>query len=174
MTVRATLDPEMQSVAATALQRALEAFDRKQGAWRGTGLQLTEPQLGYWREALSELPMSRKINLDGRWYPAVVLGFKGDSAIIGIEGVPDDPRGHYISYKDVTWAHKKTNEESTQYKAKRAQDILSLGDVVYVRALLDEDKEFKRWTLRQISEVQGGVYGHGRQHWARSCHARWF
>ena len=46
MTVRATLDPEMQSVAATALQRALEAFDRKQGAWRGTGLKLTEPQLG--------------------------------------------------------------------------------------------------------------------------------
>ena len=69
--------------------------------------------------------MSRKINLDGQWYPAVVLGFKGDSAIIGIEGVPDDPRGHYISYKDITWAHKKTNEEGAQYKAKRAQDILS-------------------------------------------------
>ena len=66
MTVRATLDPEMQSVAATALQRALEAFDRKQGAWRGTGLKLTESQLGYWREALAVLPMSRRINLDGR------------------------------------------------------------------------------------------------------------
>ena len=32
---------------------------------------------------------------------------------------------------------------------------MSLGDVIYVRALLDEDIEFKRWTLRQISEVQG-------------------
>ncbi len=155
MTVRATLDPEMQSAAATALQRALEAFDRQQGTWRGTGLKLTEPQLTNWREAVSELPMSRKINLDGQWYPAVVLGFKGDSAIIGIEGVPDDPRGHYISYKDVTWAHKKTNEGDTQYKAKRTQDILSLGDVIYVRALLNENNEFKRWTLRQISEVQG-------------------
>ncbi len=155
MTVRATLDPEMQSVAAAALQRALEAFDRKQGAWRGTGLKLTEPQLGSWREALSELPMSRKINLDGRWYPAVVLGFKGDSAIIGIEGVPDDPRGHYISYRDVIWAHKETNDESTPFKAKRAQDLLEMGDVIYVRALLNENNEFKRWTLRQISEVQG-------------------
>ena len=33
MTVRATLDPEMQSVAALALQRALEAYDRRQGVW---------------------------------------------------------------------------------------------------------------------------------------------
>ncbi len=32
---------------------------------------------------------------------------------------------------------------------------MSLGDAIYVRALLDENKEFKRWTLRQISEVQG-------------------
>ena len=155
MTVRATLDPEMQSIAAMALQRALEAYDRKRGAWRGTGLNLTEPQLVFWREALSELPMSRKINLDGLWYPSVVLGFKGDSAIIGIERVPDDPRGHYISYKDVTWAHKDTNDESAPIKAKRAQDILSIGDVIYVRALLDANDEFKRWTLRQISEVQG-------------------
>ncbi len=155
MTVRATLDPEMQSIAAMALQRALEAYDRKRGAWRGTGLNLTEPQLVFWREALSELPMSRKINLDGLWYPSVVLGFKGDSAIIGIEGVPDDPRGPYISYKDVTWAHKDTNDGSAPIKAKRAQDLLSIGDVIYVRALLDENDDFKRWTLRQISEVQG-------------------
>ena len=56
MTVRATLDPEMQSIAAMALQRALEAYDRKRGAWRGTGLNLTESQLVFWREALSELP----------------------------------------------------------------------------------------------------------------------
>ena len=155
MTVRATLDPEMQSIAAMALQRALEAYDRKRGAWRGTGLNLTEPQLVFWKEALSELPMSRKINLDGLWYPSVVLGFKGDSAIIGIEGVPDDPRGHYISYEDVTWAHKDTNDGSAPIKAKRAQDLLSTGDVIYVRALLDENDDFKRWTLRQISEVQG-------------------
>ena len=37
MTVRATIDPEMQDVAAVALQRALETYDRAQGVWRGTG-----------------------------------------------------------------------------------------------------------------------------------------
>ena len=155
MTVRATLDPDMQGVAAIALQRALEAYDRKQGAWRGTGLKLGETQLRDWRKALSELPMSRKIFLDGQWFPAVVLGFKGKSAIIGIESVLDDPRGHYISHKDITWAHKETNDKITPVKAKRAQDILQLGDAIYVRALLNENNEFERWTLRQISEVQG-------------------
>ena len=155
MTVRATLDPDMQGVAAIALQRALEAYDRKQGAWRGTGLKLGETQLRDWRKALSELPMSRKIFLDGQWFPAVVLGFKGKSAIIGIETVSDDPRGHYISHKDITWAHKETNDKITPVKAKRAQDILQLGDAIYVRALLNENNEFERWTLRQISEVQG-------------------
>ena len=155
MTVRATLDPEMQRVAAVALQRALETYDRKKGVWRGTGLKLKETQLGNWRKALSELPMSRKIFLDGQWFPAVVLGFKGKSAIIGIESVPDDPRGHYISHKDVTWAHKESNYESIPAKAKRAQDLLQLGDAIYVRALLNENNEFERWTLRQISEVQG-------------------
>ena len=48
--------------------------------------------------------LSRKINLMANGFSH---GFKGNSAIIGIEGVPDDPRGHYISFKDVTWAHKK-------------------------------------------------------------------
>ena len=155
MTVRATLDPEMQSVAALALQRALETYDRRQGVWKGTGLKLMDEQMENWRNALAELPLSRKINLDGQWFPAVVLGFKGNSAIIGIEGVPDDPRGHYISFKDVTWAHKKSDSTINPPKAKKAQDLLSLGDVVYVRALLNENKEFERWTLRQISEVQG-------------------
>ena len=59
MTVRATLDPEMQSVAALALQRALETYDRRQGVWRGTGLKLMDEQMENWRNALAELPLSR-------------------------------------------------------------------------------------------------------------------
>ncbi|MEC8197433.1 MAG: transglycosylase domain-containing protein, partial [Pseudomonadota bacterium] len=36
MTVRATVEPEMQIKAAEALRRGLEDYDRKQGVWRGT------------------------------------------------------------------------------------------------------------------------------------------
>jgi len=36
LSVRATIDNEMQPVAATALQRQLESYDRSQGVWHGT------------------------------------------------------------------------------------------------------------------------------------------
>ena len=38
MTIRATVEPELQERARLALQRALESYDRNQGVWRGTGV----------------------------------------------------------------------------------------------------------------------------------------
>ena len=37
LTVRATIDHEMQPIAANALRRELEQYDRRRGIWRGTG-----------------------------------------------------------------------------------------------------------------------------------------
>ena len=37
LSVRATIDPEMQDIAARSLQRELERYDRGRGRWRGTG-----------------------------------------------------------------------------------------------------------------------------------------
>ena len=52
-------------------------------------------------------------------------------------------------------ASKQKADGSLGPKAKRAPDLLSLGDVVLVRALLDEAGAFERWSLRQVSKVQG-------------------
>ena len=46
LTVRATIDPEMQAEAADALRRGLERYDRSQGVWRGTGKTIPVEQLG--------------------------------------------------------------------------------------------------------------------------------
>ena len=43
--VRATIDPEMQLVAAASLRKALEDFDRGQGLWRGSGMNLAPEAL---------------------------------------------------------------------------------------------------------------------------------
>lgn len=40
LTIRATVDPELQSAAADALREALEQYDRGRGVWRGTGEEL--------------------------------------------------------------------------------------------------------------------------------------
>ena len=159
MTVRATVDPEMQVEAAKALRRGLEEYDRKQGVWRGTGKTIVADQLGSeaaWREALASVDVPRDIDLDGPWYPAVVLRVGKNDARIGIEGIEEDSDGHWIAAEDVKWARKLLEDGELAKTAKVAGDLLSVGDVVLIRALTKEDGSFDRWTLRQVPEIQGG------------------
>ncbi|MFT7059275.1 MAG: penicillin-binding protein 1A [Pseudorhodobacter sp.] len=157
LTIRATVDPELQSVAAKALQDGLERFDRGQGIWRGTRKVIAPDLLATeesWRAALAEVEAPRDV---AGWYPAVVLLLGEKSARIGIEGVADDEDGHFIPPEDVTWARKRQADGRLGSRAKVASDLVSVGDVVLVRQMTsDKDGSFIRWTLRQVPEVQGG------------------
>ena len=158
MTVRATIDPEMQGVAAVALQRALETYDRAQGVWRGTGQKIDTDLIGddvALRAALRAVKVPRNIDLDGKWHPAVVTLIGNSAARIVIEDVPDDEDGHFILREDVRWARKKKEDGTLGLEAKVAGDLLELGDVVLVREIKDAEGNFERWSLRQVSEVQG-------------------
>ncbi|MFK7762913.1 MAG: penicillin-binding protein 1A [Roseobacter sp.] len=160
LSVRATIDPDLQPVAAESLRRELELYDRRQGVWREPRTKLDAASLTdekNWRAALALTDIARDIDLDGPWYPAVVLSVGDTSARIGIEGVVEDEDGHFITAKDVAWARKRPLEGSLGPKAQRAGDLLAVGDVVHVRAMTsDDDGSFLRWTLRQVPEVQGG------------------
>lgn len=160
MTVRATVDPEMQAVAAHALQRGLEQYDRNRGVWRGTGKSVPLESLvseEKWRNALAAVEVARDIDLENKWFPAVVLELRGSDARIGIEDVADDEDGHWIPAKDVQWARKLLNSGKLGNSSKVAGDLLEVGDVVHVRKMTaDADGSFIRWTLRQVPEVQGG------------------
>ncbi|MFY0680517.1 MAG: penicillin-binding protein 1A [Thalassovita sp.] len=160
MSVRATVDPELQDDAAVALQRGLEKYDRERGVWRGTGVTVPADQLGdevSWRAALAETKVPRDIEVNGQWYPAVVLEVGKNDARIGIENVENDEDGHWIPAKDVQWARKLLDDGELGRKAKVAGDLLTVGDVVLVRAMTkDADGSFVRWTLRQVAEIQGG------------------
>lgn len=162
LTVRATIDPDMQEVASYSLRKSLERYDRSLGYWRGTGIVLTEEQLadGVWQEALAEQDLARDIDLDGKWHLAVVSMLGNYAARIKIEGVEDDEDGHWILADDVKWASLELldTEDGPKAgeKARVAKDLLKLGEVVYVRELLNEEGEFERWTLRQVPEIQGG------------------
>jgi penicillin-binding protein 1A len=158
LSIRATVDPDLQTIAAHALRDGLEKYDRGRGIWRPTGKSLPEEVLGEeatWREALREVEMPRDI--DG-WHVAVVLELGAKDARIGIEGVDEDEDGHWIPAKDVTWARRWDAEtETTGRKARVASDLLRVGEVVHVRAMTkDSDGSFIRWTLRQLPLLQGG------------------
>lgn len=157
LTVRATVNPKLQEVAAASLREGLEKYDRGRGVWRPTGVTLPEAALAdesSWRQALSDTKFPRDI---AGWHPAVVLEIGGNDARIGIEGVEDDEDGHWIPAKDVTWARRLNEDGSLGRKARVAGDLLKVGEVVHVRRMVkDDDGSFIRWTLRQIPEVQGG------------------
>lgn len=160
LSIRATVDPELQQEAARALRAGLERFDRGQGVWRGTGSKLIPgDMLGNetsWREALAATDVPRDIK---GWSAAVVLEVGTNDARIGIEGVNDDEDGHWIPAKDVQWARKRNEDGSLGRKARVAGDLLDVGDVVHVRQMTsdnDSGGSFMRWTLRQVPEVQGG------------------
>ncbi|MGD9294299.1 MAG: penicillin-binding transpeptidase domain-containing protein, partial [Roseobacter sp.] len=159
LSIRATIDQELQPYAASSLRRELELYDRRQGIWREPKTKIDPDLLGdeaSWREALAQVDIARDVDLDGPWYPAVVLSVGNSSARIGIEGVEEDDDGHFIPAQDVTWARKRRLDGSLSAKAQVAGDLLSVGDVVHVRAMTsDEDSSFIRWTLRQLPEVQG-------------------
>jgi penicillin-binding protein 1A len=155
LTIRATVDEELQAAAAEALRKGLEQYDRNLGVWRGTGKTLPAEALGSeesWRAALAEVEISRDVPA---WFPAVVLEVGESDARIGIEGVLDDEDGHFIPAEDVTWARKRLADGELGRKAQVAGDLLAVGEVVLVRAVTNDDGTFKRWSLRQIPEVQG-------------------
>ncbi|MDZ4065862.1 MAG: PBP1A family penicillin-binding protein [Tabrizicola sp.] len=155
LTIRATVDPELQDAAADALRAELESFDRGQGVWRGTGQTLPPEALvseEAWRTALAAQKVPRDVKT---WFPAVVLEVGENDARLGIEGVADDEDGHYIPAEDVTWARKRLADGTLSKKARVAGDLVAVGDVVLVRAVTNDDGTFNRWSLRQVPEVQG-------------------
>ncbi len=145
LAIRATMDPELQVVAAHALQRALENFDRALGEWHGTLGQLPAEALAdeaSWRAALAEfVDAPRDVTLDGQWYPAVVLEIGDGEMRLGIEG--EHAEEPVVPRDDIDWIPGSF------------ADNFAVGDVVLVRKRLSEDGTFQRWTLRQVPEVQG-------------------
>jgi len=159
LTIRATVDPKLQRQAAKSLQDALEKYDRGQGVWRGTGAVIAAEQLKderSWREALAAVPTDKAPRDIEGWHPAVVLELSEKEARIGIEGIEETAEGHWIPAADVTWARKRLADGDLGPRAKRASDLVDVGDVVLVRAVTkDEDGSFVRWSLRQVPIVGG-------------------
>lgn len=158
LSIRATMEPELQAIAARALRGGLEKYDRSQGVWRGTGRKLAADVLAdeaAWRAALRD-EQNLPRDVEG-WHPAVVLELSDDAARIGIEGVETAAGGNWVPAEDVTWARKRMPDGTLGRRARVPADLVDVGDIVMVRAVTrDEDGSLVRWSLRQVPEIQGG------------------
>nr|WP_044043809.1 PBP1A family penicillin-binding protein [Octadecabacter antarcticus] len=147
LSIRATVDEELQAAARDALQRQLETYDRGIGRWRGTGLTIPVEMLSdeeQWRAVLRSAPIIRTISLESQWFPAVVLDVDETEMRMGIEGWVAGDEDPIVPRGDIEWMRGSF------------ADNFDAGDVVHVRRLTqDSDGAFIRWTLRQVPEVQG-------------------
>ncbi|MEM5468452.1 PBP1A family penicillin-binding protein [Celeribacter marinus] len=145
LSIRATIDPELQGVAARALEGRLETLDRERGVWRGTGKSIDAAMIdaGTWEEALGDVRVARDVTLDGGWHVGAVDQI-GDQQItvlvekIGEVSVPRD---------DIAWMRGSF------------VDNFERGDVVHVRRMTSGENgtgDLIRWSLRQVPQVQGG------------------
>jgi penicillin-binding protein 1A len=156
LTIRATINQRYQALAGDALRARLESWDRERGGWRGAIATIEAGALGAeadWRAALSDL---RAVPRDiPEWRPAVVLLVGKTAARVGIDGVPEDRDGHFLSIDDLSWARPKLDGDGLGKTPTKPSDVLAVGDVVLVTALKNKDGAFERWSLRQIPELEG-------------------
>ncbi|QIE55359.1 penicillin-binding protein 1A [Pikeienuella piscinae] len=155
LTVRATMDPELQSLGARALRDKLERWDRERDGWRGPLSTLegisADDEAG-WREALAAAPAPSDIE---GWTKAVVLEVGEKSARIGIHEVEEDSDGHYIPFDDVKWARPRLDGGRLGAAPRKPSDVFSVGDVILVKRINKDDGSFARWSLRQVPLIQG-------------------
>jgi penicillin-binding protein 1A len=156
LSVRTSLDPDLQVLARNVLQNGLLDYDEKRGYRGPAGTVETSPD---WAVALNKLVADNKVAQlrdVPEWTLAVVLSTSSDEAEIGLlpqNGSKTDPdrKTGTIAAEDMKWAYR--DAEGKRKTAKSPEGVLSVGDVVYVEATDKAD----HYRLRQPPKVQGGL-----------------
>jgi penicillin-binding protein 1A len=153
--VRTTLDPKMQIFARQAVARGLISFDRKRG-WRGPVDQVADVS-GDWAKLLERyhVPSDQQ-----PWRIGVVLQVADQGATVGLQPktksdgsfAPERDQG-FIPLALMQWARSYDDGEKLGPEVKKASEVLTVGDIIYV-APSGKEKEFH---LVQLPEVQGAL-----------------
>lgn len=151
LSVRTTLDPEMQAIATRVMREGLERYDRKDG-FRGPVARME--RFDSWRETLKGIAVPPG---GEDWTLAVVLEVDAEAARIG---TADGERGR-IPLDQLKWARRSAGGQFTGPPVKAATDALALGDVVLVERLPAPEgadpAQADLFALRQVPEVQGAL-----------------
>jgi penicillin-binding protein 1A len=151
LSVRTSLDPQMQIFARKALQDGLITYDQRRG-YRGPVAKISAS--GDWGvelakvDALSDVP---------EWKLAVVLAVSPSRVDIGLQPAKEaggkvvaERETATIAADDMDWAYRSAAGD--RKTAKSPEGVLAPGDVVYV-----EKKDEGGYRLRQPPKVQGGL-----------------
>ncbi len=143
LSVRTTLEPRLQEYARRALMDGLIQYDHTRG-FRGP---VASVELGDdWGLAVGAI---RPLSDVPEWQLAVVLEAGGNQARIGLR--PDNDVDNALSSDRVEGV---LSGPEIKWVSRPVQDILSVGDVVYVSPVAGKDGVY---TLEQVPEVEGAL-----------------
>ncbi|MHA6288440.1 penicillin-binding protein 1A [Maricaulis sp. CAU 1757] len=148
LSIRTTLDTTMQLAARAALRNGLESYDRRHG-YRGA-LASIETGEG-WVDRLAEVEVPA--DLDDGWVQAVVLSVNSTAARIGLLNGAEGR----IPMRALEWARQWRPNGLVGGAVNSPSDVLSVGDVVLVEALEDEEASDGDYGLRQVPLINGGI-----------------
>ena len=151
MSVRATIDPKLQSLADKALIEGLESYDRRHG-WRGAlgKINLEEN----WLDELNKFQPppglhDRQIALVISTTPAVAYITLAN----GSKGT--------IAFEELKWARKRLRNQRIGSTPEAVEDVLEAGDVITVKPLSKDDREQAdpaiKYKLDQIPNIDGAI-----------------
>jgi len=148
LTVRTSMDPQLQALAEKALREGLSEYDRRHG-WSGpigtlpSGTKFSDP--ASWRPALLDVEQPAGAE---DWRTAAVLGFeRSGSAVLGM---PDGSVAR-MAADGMRWARRIT-ARGLGPEPRSPRDALRQGDVVLVAETAPG-----QFGLRQIPQVDGAL-----------------
>ena len=154
LSVRTTLNPELQKAARTALVAGLVKYDETQG-YRGAVATLDAG--GEWGAKLAEVKALSDI---APWRLATVLEVTDQGARIGFQpgrepggGLAKEREFGTIALEGVRWA-KPASGPARGRVPTRISQVLEVGDVIYVDLVDGKEGQYR---LRQVPEVSGGI-----------------
>ena len=163
LSVRTTLDTRLQAIGEKTLREGLIAYDRRHG-WRGPIKRISTKE--DWAKELAGLDIPLGM---ATWQLAVVLDVEDQAARIGLA---DGDMG-VIPYEGVKWARPWLKDQRYGLQPKSVTAVLSVGDVIAVKRMKDQDlteddkAAFQnvsmnvgssvRYELEQIPEIEGAL-----------------
>lgn len=143
LSVRTTLEPRLQEYARRALMDGLIQYDHTRG-FRGP---VASVELGDdWGLAVGAI---KPLSDVPEWQLAVVLEAGGNQARIGLR--PENDVDNALSADRIEGV---LSGPEIKWVSRPVQDILSVGDVVYVSPVAGKDGVY---TLEQVPEVEGAL-----------------
>ena len=156
LSIRTTLDPKLQIMARKALMDGLVKFDIVDG-YRGAREKI---ELGNdWGLSIAKV---KGLSDVPEWKLAVILSSDETSASFGIKpkketsgALSSERKTGRLFLDDMKWAKKIRIKDEKNRTAKKVNDILEVGDVIFVEAMERDNSDTPKYRLRQKPKVSG-------------------